>query len=84
MHDPAWDPDAEPEAVIERTGRWWHLVYIRHGLMRSGPGGYGWHVLGASRAERKARRVLAAYLRRQGYEREARVIRAVRESEGQR
>ena len=70
----AWNPDGAPEAVIERRGRWWHLVYVDHGLMRWGPDGYGWHVLGAKRAERKARRVLASYLR-QLEPRETRVIR---------
>lgn len=54
-----WDWDRAPEARIERTGRWWHLVYIVHGPMRYGPEGDGWHVLGAKRAVRKAARVLA-------------------------
>lgn len=56
-----------PEVVVERRGRWVHLVYIRTrtvgGLaMRYGPDGYGWHVFGRRRAERKARRVLRRYI----------------------
>jgi hypothetical protein len=71
-HDPAGN---EPEAVIERHGRWWHLVYIRHGLMRGGPGGHGWRVFGERRAERKARKVLADYVKQLNPP-EAKIIRA--------
>ncbi|GGM26963.1 hypothetical protein GCM10011608_09710 [Micromonospora sonchi] len=54
----------EPEAVVERLGRWWYLVYVRHGASRWAPNGNGWYVFGAERADRKARKVLAAYVRK--------------------
>ncbi|MEV2239501.1 hypothetical protein [Micromonospora sp. NPDC049891] len=71
-----WREAGEPEAVIERTGRWWHLVYVRHGLIRWAPSGNGWHVFGAKRANRKARKVLAAYTRLLEKQAFRRVVRA--------
>jgi hypothetical protein len=50
-----------PEAKVERHGRWWFRVYVSHGLMQWGPGGYGWLVFGERRAYAKARRVLRKY-----------------------
>jgi hypothetical protein len=55
----------DPEVVIQQAGRWTWRVYIRHGIIQYGPDGYGWHVFGQQRAERKARRELDRYLERQ-------------------
>jgi hypothetical protein len=71
-----WWKTGEPEAVVERTGRWWHSVYVRHGVIRWAPSGNGWHVFGAKRADRKARKVLAAYVRLLDKQAFRRVIRA--------
>jgi hypothetical protein len=55
-------PD-EPHAEITRVGRWTHHIIIRDGWMAVGPDGHAWFALGAKRARRKARRVLASYLK---------------------
>jgi hypothetical protein len=52
--------DEPPKAVITQVGRWRYWFTICHGTTElSG----GWHVWGRVRAEKKARRVLAKYLR---------------------
>ena len=58
-------------ATVERIGRWTYLVVIRDGLMRYGPDGCGWHVLGRRWANSKARRELAKYRRSQQWKCEA-------------
>lgn len=60
MPELPWMKD-EPVAVVQRLGRWRHLVYIAHGPMRYGPDNYGWHCWGRTWAEAKARRELARY-----------------------
>jgi hypothetical protein len=59
------DPTAHlaPRARVQRIGRWTYSVNVAHGYTTWGPNGGSWHVLGRSHAERKARRVLARYLR---------------------
>lgn len=62
--DKAWMGfDLPSEAHIERRGRWTYLVSVHHGITIWAPDGIGWYVLGRRRAERKARRVLARYVR---------------------
>jgi hypothetical protein len=61
---PPWDY-GPPTAEIEQTGRWTYRVAILHGPMSYGPDGYGWLRLGRRLAERKGRRELARYLRRE-------------------
>jgi hypothetical protein len=61
-----WNEERDqPHAEVQRVGRWTYRVSVVHGLTCYGPGGSGWHVLGRRRAERKAARVLARYLRDQ-------------------
>lgn len=60
--------DDTPQAEVQRIGRFTYHVYVISGVMRWGPDGYGWHVWGAKRAERKAARVLAAYKRAHRFE----------------
>jgi hypothetical protein len=59
-----WDarPD-EPYAQITKAGRYMHHIVIHDGLMQVGPGGGAWFTFGAARAKRKARKVLASYLK---------------------
>lgn len=59
-HNPC--PD-EPHAGITRVGRFSRHIVIHDGLVQVGPGGGAWFALGAARAERKARKVLARYLK---------------------
>ena len=54
-----------PVAEIEQTGRWIYRVTIIHGMMSYGPGGCGWLRPGLRWAERKGRRELARYLRKE-------------------
>ncbi len=61
---PPWDPGV-PVAEIEQAGRWIYRVVIIHGMMSYGPDGYGWFRPGRGWAERKGRRELARYLRKQ-------------------
>lgn len=55
----------QPRAEIRQIGRWTYRVSVHHGVTVWGPNGCCWHVYGRRRAERKARRVLASYLRMQ-------------------
>lgn len=55
----------EPCAEVERTGRWTYRVSVTDGMTVWGPYGYGWLVVGHKRAQRKARRVLARYLKQE-------------------
>lgn len=51
-------------AEVRKVGRWTYRVAITHGILQwGGWEGYGWHVWGRRRADRKATRELAAYLR---------------------
>ena len=61
---PPWDLGV-PVAEIEQTGRWIYRVAIIHGPMSYGPDGYGWLRPGRRWAERKGRRELARYLRKE-------------------
>lgn len=56
--------EAPPHAVVSRRGRWrWEIQIIR-GLMQWGPAGGSWFCWGSqARADRKAKRKLAAYRR---------------------
>ena len=65
MRPPIDWPQDEPTAEVTKVGRWKWRVRIVHGIMQYGPDGYGWHVFGRQRAERKARRELAHYLAQQ-------------------
>lgn len=56
--------DEEPEAVVEKRGRWLHLIYISIGLSQYGPNGHGWYVLRAKRAKKKAKKELLRYNRK--------------------
>jgi len=67
----------EAHAEVRRIGRWTYLVSIHDGCMVYGPGGHGWHVWGQRRAERKARRVLAAYGRDEQRRTNPTIVRAV-------
>lgn len=59
-----WDDvDDQPRGEVQRIGRWTYLVSVRRELTTYGPGASGWPVLGRRRAERKAARVLAHYMR---------------------
>jgi hypothetical protein len=60
-----WDEmqSRPPEARVERVGRWTYSVSITHGVMSRGY----WNAWGRDRAERKARRKLASYVRRESY-----------------
>lgn len=58
---PGDQPEAGPEAVVKRVGRWTYRVQVVDGIGVWGPDGYGWYVLGRGRAVRKARKVLARY-----------------------
>jgi hypothetical protein len=58
--------EGEPYAEVERIGRWRYKVSVHHGVMRWGPDGLFWLVLGEKRAHRVARRKLAAYRRHRG------------------
>jgi hypothetical protein len=63
MNEPVEIMYGEPYADIRRVSRWRYYIEIHHGLTIWGPGGAGWHVLGARRATRKARRLLERYRR---------------------
>jgi len=63
-----------PEARIRRAGRWTYYVEVHHGMIQWGPNGSGWFVLGRRRAERKARRLLAAYVREMGRDRDVHIV----------
>ena len=68
-----YEPGGEPCAVIERVGRWEWRVFVEYTPTRClpmiyGTEGYGSRVFGRHRAERKARRLLRSFLRREGYE----------------
>lgn len=60
-----WDI-GPPHAQVQRIGRWTYLVSVHHGLSVWGPNASGWSVLGRRRANRKAAKVLARYLRDEG------------------
>lgn len=55
--------DDAPYVEIKQVGRWTYTVKGCHGIGQWGPNGGAWFVHGKRRAERKARRVLAAYMR---------------------
>lgn len=65
----------EAHAEIRQVGRWTYRVSIHDGCLVYGPDGYGWRVWGRRRAERKARRELAQYLRREEHVAERVIIR---------
>lgn len=75
------DVDGPPVGRVEPAGtflgrpRW--RVYVADGLMSWGPEGYGWHVTGTrAKAEAKARKVLARYLRQHADGRAATTVHA--------
>lgn len=72
--DEPYPGDEQPEAEIQQVGRWTYRVSVSHGLLTYGPDGYGWHILGRRRAERKAERALARYIRKQAREAEVVVV----------
>lgn len=59
----AFERENPPHAKVQQVGRWRYRIYISHGMMQYGPGGYGWHRYGLERAKRKGARELAKYLR---------------------
>lgn len=64
-----------PEAVIERTGKYWFNVYIRYGMARYGPyNGRGWSCLGYERAYKKGQKELKKYNKRLSYKKEVTVL----------
>jgi hypothetical protein len=65
MRDPPPCDLGVPVAEIEQVGHWIYRIAIIHGMMSYGPDGYGWHRPGRGRAERKGRRELARYLRKE-------------------
>ncbi len=69
-----WPDGDQPRAEVQRLGRWSYRVSVQHGLLCYGPGGYGWHVLGRQRAERKGARALARYLRDEARRADTKII----------
>lgn len=63
--------DDQPRVVVQRVGRWTYTVIIEHGMLEYGPDGMPWLVLGRRRAERKAAREYARFLRRRGWRSDA-------------
>lgn len=61
--------EEQPYAEIKRDGRWTYTIKIYDDGSIHGPGMsgviIGWRAWGRKRAEAKARRVLAAYVRKQ-------------------
>lgn len=63
----AFEDDEPPYVEIEQRGRltWW--IYVCHGVMIYGPDGGPFRHLGSEAgARRRAKRLLAAYVRREG------------------
>lgn len=80
MTAPRYEPGGEPAAVVTRHGRWLYGVHIAYtpllGLgVHYGPNGGDWYVLGHRRAQRKARRKLARFLRQEARTSRPEVIR---------
>lgn len=63
--------EGEPEAVVERVGRWLYSISIEHGIMHH----HVRHVLGWERAMRKARQELQRYQETRAREKRRWVVR---------